>query len=121
MGDTIWLAVQALGTFAIVIIVALWSSKRARDMLSSRWPRKPSALARATPDPQFQPDPEVTDPFHVTDAHHEPAPGGSHPHGQEADRAHAASMQHPSGVERLDGVVKPTTDDAKAEAPVRLR
>lgn len=123
MGDTIWLALQAFGTMAIVIVLALLSRKQTRQMLAGRWPRKPSALARATSDPQFQPDPEVTDPFHVMNAPHESAlddrsqagptaghtsrAGGSREHEQIVDRAHAASVEHPSAVEQLDGLVEP--------------
>lgn len=145
MGDTIWLAVQALGTMAIVIVLAYVSWKQTRRLLAGRWPRKPSALARATPDPQFRPDPEITDPFHVTDAHHEPASddrpkggpiagataghlseaGGPREHERMVDRAHAASVEHPSGVERLDGIVEPADgarrDDVGADATARPR
>ena len=121
MGDTIWLALQALGTFAIVIVLALWSSKRARQMLTSRWPRRPSALARATPDPQFRPDPEVTDPFHGTGAPPASAPATR----PEVDGARAASVEHRSGVERLDGIVEPADgarrDDAGTDAATRPR
>lgn len=117
MGDTIWLGLQALGTMAVVIVVALVSSKRTRQMLASRWPRKPSALARATPDPQFQPDPEVTDPFHVTDAHHEPA-SSRREQQQMVDRAQAASVEHPSAVEQLDGLVEPADGSRRDEVRV---
>lgn len=126
MGDTIWLAFQALGTMLIVIVVAFLSWKQTQKMLADRRPKKPSALARATPDPQFHPDPEVTDPFHVTDAHHEPSTGDrsgsglnagrqseaglNREHDREEKDAYAASREHPSGVERLDGIVKPAAE-----------
>lgn len=123
MGDTNWLALQALGTMAIVVVLAYLSWRQTRRMLAKGWPRRASPLARATPDPQFQPDPEVTDPFHVTDAHRDPArgdgapagpttghrseAGGAREHQRTVDRAHVASLEHPSAVETLDGVVGP--------------
>ena len=127
MGSTIWLALQALGTMAIVIVVAYVSWRQTRRMLARGRPRQPSALARATPDPRFLPDPEVTDPFHVTDAHHEPASGdradagrpsaagGPRERERMADRAQAASVAHPSAVERLDGMVGPADGARGAE------
>ena len=57
------------GLFLVTLLAgigfALWSQKRTEKMMDEGKPRKPSALARATPDPKFQPDREVTDPKHV--------------------------------------------------------
>ena len=98
MGDTIWLAAQALGTLGIVIVLALLSWKQTRRMLERRRGRQ-SALARSAPDPNFVPDPEVTDPFHVTDAPHDPrAPADANP----AQRATHATDPAPAPLRGTD-------------------
>ena len=106
MGDTIWLALQAIGTMVIVIGLAYWSYRRTRRMREEHRPRHPSALARETPDPQFKPDAEVTDPYHVTDAPHDPSrPAAANP-------AHRTDAPHPVDPSELG----PRGDDRPADA-----
>lgn len=73
MDTSVWLSLQALGTMAVVIALALWSWRRTKRMREEGRPRAPSALARDKADPKFHPDAEETDPHHVTKSHpHEP-------------------------------------------------
>lgn len=82
MGDIAWLGLQALGTMAIFIVIALWS---VRAMRRRRGARNQSALSRSPDEPMLKPAPDVTDPSST----------GHAPH-------------HLSAVERLDGLAEPT-------------
>ncbi len=60
------LVILPLVTFALVLVFALWSKVRTERKLEKS-NKSTSSLARDTPDPNFQHDPEITDPYNVND------------------------------------------------------
>lgn len=65
MGIEVLIGGLFLVTLLAAIGFAVWNKKQTEDLLEKGKPEEPSALARETPDPNFQPDEKATDPHRV--------------------------------------------------------